>query len=343
MAPPKVTVVIPLFNKALHIRRAVESVLNQSFQEFEIVVVDDGSTDDGAEIVRSMTDARIRLFQQPNRGVSSARNKGIKEARHELISFLDADDNYNPDFLAIIVDLAARHEGAGAYGTSFEIIKENLRRGISRPSSLREAAGAKDILIHDFFKDALSGWVIWSSATAVPKKTFDAVGLFPEGVPLGEDWDMWMRIGARFPIAVSSYIGAIYHREASNRTDTGRIRGIEFELVRTGLRLLSSAPLDEEKRRHLREFVSKFQIITARQWILLGQRSRARNLLLQCRTKRFIVSKAWWLAWTLVPTAVTIRAERLYRGWRRRAGLVPDAERRGLMRRGQLAGHLDVA
>lgn len=320
MIHENITVVIPLFNKAPHIRRAVESVLNQSFREFEIVVVDDGSTDGGGEIVRAMNDARIRLVQQPNRGVSAARNRGIREARNELIAFLDADDSYYPDFLAVILDLAARHETAGAYGTSFEIVAENKQKTISRASSLNKA-GTRDVLIQDFFRDALSGWVIWSSATAVPKKTFDEVGLFLEGVRLGEDWEMWMRIGAKFPIAVSSYIGSTYHRDATNRTDTGKFRGIEFDLVKTGLRLLASAPLEAEQRRNLREFISKFQIITARQLILLGQRRRARDILLQCDTTNQIASKIWWLIWTLIPTSITIDAERLYRRWRRRPEL----------------------
>lgn len=328
----RVSFIVPAYNEESTIAEVLERVEALGFDS-QIVVVDDGSTDGGAEIVRSMTDARIRLFEQPNAGVSSARNKGIKEARYELIAFLDADDNYNPDFLAVILDLAAKYETAGAYGTSFEITTENLKKVVSRTSSLRDT-GAKDVLIHDFFRDALSGWVIWTSATAVPKKTFDEVGLFTQGVRLGQDWDMWIRIGAKFPIAVSSYIGSNYHLEATNRTDVGKIRGIEFELVKTGLRLLSSAPLGAEQRTHLREFISKFQIITARQWIMLGQRDRARKLLLECRTTRFIVSKAWWLLWTLIPTPVTVGAEKIYRiyqtysvygSWRRRLALVPAA------------------
>jgi glycosyltransferase involved in cell wall biosynthesis len=312
MRPPRISVVIPLFNKALHIRRAVESVLNQSFQEFEIVVVDDGSTDGSAGIVRNIGDARIRLVQQPNGGVSSARNRGIKESRNELISFLDADDSYNPEFLSVILDLAERHEAAGAYGTSFEIIKENRQRTVWQNYSLREA-GTKEVLIHRYFRDVLSGPVIWSSATAIHKRIFNEVGFFPEGVQLGEDLDMWMRIAAKFPIAVSSYVGAIYHRDATNRTDNGRIRGVEYELVKTGLRIISSSQLDGEQEKYLREYISRYQITTAYHLVLLGQRDRARKMLLQCRTRRFVFIKMWWLFWTLIPTPVTIRVERMVR------------------------------
>lgn len=312
MSSPKISVVIPLFNKAPHVRRAVESVLRQSFADFEVVVVDDGSTDGGDGVVRSIEDERVRLIRQPNGGVSRARNRGIREARSDLVAFLDADDGYNRGFLAAILELASRHGEAGAYGTSFEVVHEDGRRAVWRNASLREAGG-RDVLIRDYFRDALVGPVIWSSATAVPKKTFERVGLFPEGVRLGEDLDLWMRIGARYPIAVSGYVGAVYHRDASNRTDTGRIRGEEYELVRTGLRLLSSGGVEARQREHLGEYVSRYQITTAYHLVLLGERERARRMLRQCRTRRFAVQKTWWLLWTLIPTPIVHAAERVYR------------------------------
>ncbi len=165
--------------------------MNQSFQDFEIVVVDDGSTDGGAGIVRSMNNGKIRLIQQSNGGVSSARNRGIKEARNELIAFLDADDSYNPDFLAVIRDL--RHPAARgrepSTGTSFEIITEDMAEDrVAKPSGMREA-GTSEALIRNYFRDVLSGPVIWSSAVAIRREAFDAAGLFPVGVRLGEDLD----------------------------------------------------------------------------------------------------------------------------------------------------------
>lgn len=312
MSAARVSVVIPLFNKAPHVGRAVESVLRQSFADFEVVVVDDGSTDGGCEVVRAIADDRIRLIRQPNGGVSSARNRGIREARGDLVAFLDADDGYNQEFLATILELASLHGGAGAYGTSFEIVYEDGRRAVWHTASLRETS-ARDVLIQDYFRDVLFGPVIWSSATAIPRNTFERVGLFPEGVRLGEDLDQWMRIGARYPIAVSRYVGAVYHRDATNRTDTGRIRGEEYELVRTGLRLLSSGVVEARQQQHLREYVSRYQIRTAYHLVLLGERGRARRMLRQCRTHRFAIQKAWWLLWTLIPTAFAKAAERLVR------------------------------
>jgi hypothetical protein len=195
-------------------------------------------------------------------------------------------------------------------------VSPNGGRRVWRTPALR-ADGANDVLIRDYFRDAVSGPVLWSSATAVPKGTFEDVGGFPEGVRLGEDLDMWMRIAARFPIAVSPYVGAVYRQDAGNRTDDGRIKGVPYELVRTGSRLLSSAALNARQRRHLREYVSMYQIVTAAQLVLLGRREEARTMLSQCRTRRFLLRKGWWLFWALIPPPI-VRGVREFK--RRMAG-----------------------
>lgn len=105
MQPVKVSVIMPAYNSELYIRESIDSVLAQSFTEFELIVVDDGSTDATATIVQSVTDQRVRLIRQPNRGVSVARNTGLEAARGEFITFLDSDDLYYPDFLKTLYQL----------------------------------------------------------------------------------------------------------------------------------------------------------------------------------------------------------------------------------------------
>jgi len=126
------SVVIPLYNKDKHITRAINSVLNQSYRKFEIIVVDDGSTDSGVIEVKKINDSRIRLVQQINLGVSSARNKGISLAKYNFVGFLDADDAWKPDFLETIYFLIKKYPEAGAYATAYEIINMKSERVLPR-------------------------------------------------------------------------------------------------------------------------------------------------------------------------------------------------------------------
>ena len=96
---PKVSVIIPLYNKGKYIARALDSVFSQTYQDYEVIVVDDGSTDNGPEIVKQYNDPRLRLIHQENAGPGAARNKGISESKGEFLSFLDADDEWLPEFL----------------------------------------------------------------------------------------------------------------------------------------------------------------------------------------------------------------------------------------------------
>jgi len=123
---PEVSVVIPLYNKAPYIARALASVITQTCQDFEVIVIDDGSTDGGAEIVRRLDDTRIRVIRQENRGVSAARNRGIESARTDFIAFLDADDEWTPTHLEALLRLRDRYPHAGAYGTAYLIKRADL-------------------------------------------------------------------------------------------------------------------------------------------------------------------------------------------------------------------------
>ena len=98
-AAPRVSVVVPVYNKGRYLRRAVDSVLAQSFTDFELILVDDGSTDDSLAVAREYTDPRVRVIRQANSGAGAARNRGIDEARATMVAFLDGDDEWVPAFL----------------------------------------------------------------------------------------------------------------------------------------------------------------------------------------------------------------------------------------------------
>ena len=114
---PQISVIIPLYNKAPYIGRAIDSVISQTIQDFELIVVNDGSTDGGENIVAEYSDSRIFLINQKNSGVSVARNNGVNVANSELISFLDADDEWLPTYLETILKLVNKYPSAGIYAT----------------------------------------------------------------------------------------------------------------------------------------------------------------------------------------------------------------------------------
>jgi glycosyltransferase involved in cell wall biosynthesis len=202
-----VCVVVPLYNKAAYVRRALESISAQSFAGFEVVVVDDGSTDGGGDIVHAYGDSRVRLVRQDNQGEGAARNRGIGESPGDVIAMLDADDEWDPRFLETIVALRRRYPEAGLLATGY---RSRYRGGFTLETSV---PGCDDgCLIHDYFAKAARAAVVWSSAQAVPRGVYDRVGLYGRD-PVGTDSDMWGRIALRYPIACSSRTLATYHHE----------------------------------------------------------------------------------------------------------------------------------
>jgi glycosyltransferase involved in cell wall biosynthesis len=210
----KVSVVIPLYNKVRHIARAVESVRRQTWQDFELIVVDDGSTDRSGEVVRKMADSRIRLVVQPNAGECAARNRGIQEAGSELVAFLDADDEWLPCFLETVMDLGRGHPDAGIYATAYCLCEAT---NTFRPAFLHCVAAPDGGLLEDYFRAAIGQSPVWSSACMIPKSVLQEVGGFPVGIRRGGDLATWAQIALRYHIAWSPVSGAIYHLSADNR------------------------------------------------------------------------------------------------------------------------------
>ena len=206
---PQISVVIPLYNKRDTVERALRSVLAQTVQDFEIVVVNDGSTDGSADVVRGINDPRIRLIEQPNAGVSAARNRGVAEARKDLIAFLDADDEWLPEFLQAIAELHARFPQCSVFATRYCFASADGRRW---NPIIRGIVGDAAILLDDYFGIAArSDPPVWSSAVGVRKKALLAVGGFPEGITAGEDLLTWARLACRCKIAYSQRIMSVYH------------------------------------------------------------------------------------------------------------------------------------
>lgn len=211
---PLVSVVIPLYNKGPHIERAIESVLSQSMQDFEVIVIDGGSTDDGPDIIMSHDDERIKLLRQTGKGVSNARNEGIRESKAELIAFLDADDEWMPFHLETILELRSKYPQAGAYTTSYAM----NRNGKNKPTGIFKKYPSSDGIITNYFElQNIEIQPVWTSVACIPKEILLEVGGFPENHWFGEDLDCWGKIALDYPVAFSKYIGGVYHMESINR------------------------------------------------------------------------------------------------------------------------------
>lgn len=196
-----ISVVIPLYNKEKSIARTIDCVLSQTYQNFEVVVVDDGSTDSSAAIVDQFEDGRIRLICKENGGVSSARNRGIKEANSEYIAFLDADDEWDKRYLETIDHLIKEYPQCRARGTNYFLCcggKKN--RTILRKMPFSKGTG---VLSNYFEIGACSHPPIWSSCACVNRDLLNEIGGFPIGIKSGEDLLTWARIAVRTNFAYS--------------------------------------------------------------------------------------------------------------------------------------------
>ncbi|MDX2367776.1 MAG: glycosyltransferase [Colwellia sp.] len=222
----KFTVVIPLFNKAVHILRTLESVAWQKYPAAEIIVIDDGSTDEGASIVNNANMKKVRLVQQKNQGVSAARNRGIAEASHEYIAFLDADDEWLPLYLDEIAGLVNKFPEASFYGTSYQIVEAGDNYVDAKIHKLTD--DPKGILLDDFFDIASRGDLPFTmSSITIKRSLFSKIGGFPEGEPIGEDQDLFCRAALATRIAYSINIHSLYHKDAQNQASKENIPEVE--------------------------------------------------------------------------------------------------------------------
>ncbi len=289
------SVIIPLYNKAPYIARAINSVLCQTYQDFEIIVVDDGSTDNGAHIVEAMTDSRIRLFRQDNAGPSAARNRGIETAASKNIAFLDADDEWKPGFLETICKLMLQFPDCGAYSTSYDIINPTLK--LSHPKFKSKPSVLWTGIIQDFFEILQSELPFFSSSIVMPKWVLIKLHGFPGDVRFGEDVITWIKIGMEYPIAYCSARLAIYHREAENRTCNTYQNDGNFSKKQLFLKeVITRKKLDSKMRQDLNDYYVLDLLKSAKEEISFGRNEKAKKFLDSAKgNQKYIL--LWDLLW----------------------------------------------
>jgi len=286
---PKFSVIIPLLNREMYINRSIQSVLNQTVQDFEIIVIDGGSKDEGPNLVKSFKDQRIQLIQQKGRGVANARNEGIKISQTEFIAFLDADDEWMPDFLQTIVKLHNKHPYAGIFATKFYIKTKN--RVTTTYENMMLPKGQWEGIITKYFLVAAISEPLTTSAIALPKHIFYEFGGFPEGINYGEDMLLWGKIALKYDIAYSNHIGAIYHLEAENRlSEIPSYRYDPYPFVKYAQKELLKNRIIDQKIEEIQEYIASKEINRAYFYYTAGKLKIAQSIAESIKT-RFLISK----------------------------------------------------
>ena len=220
MKKPRFSIIVPLYNKAPYVRKALESIASQTYRDFELIIVDDGSSDNSAAICeeffqtfnhslahsinvnRSFVHSFIR---QTNSGVAAARNRGVAESHGEFVCFLDADDWWESTFLEEMDRLIAEYPDAGIYASNYIYYKPGKTHvALSLPRGYLDYPKA-------YYEG--SSMPVWTGATCMPRKVFDEMGGFTLGIKLGEDFLLWAKIALHYPVAFSEKPLAYYNND----------------------------------------------------------------------------------------------------------------------------------
>ena len=240
-----ISIVIPLYNKERQIRNTLNSISEQTFQDFEIVIVNDGSTDKSVDVVNDFSCLKIRLINQENQGVSAARNRGIEEAKYNYIALLDADDEWKPDYLQTQIGLIKKYPQCSVYACAYEfrMLNGNVYPVILNKLPFRETDG---VLVNYFEVASCSNPPIWSSAVVLRREAVKNVGGFPVGVKSGEDILTWAKLAAKYSIAFSVKVLATFV-EAQGPSGKLQERMTNQEFVSLTLEKMYEDISDEQK------------------------------------------------------------------------------------------------
>ena len=303
---PLISIVIPLYNKERFIKETLDSVFNQSFTDYEIIIVNDGSTDSSVFIVNAIEDQRITVLSNQNKGVSHARNFGISKANSDLIALLDGDDLWEQNHLENLYNLYEKFPDCGLYATAYN---KKYFNGEKIKASYNGLAKEYFGIIEDYFSASIKDSIAWTSAVLIPMKTFRKVGVFDEEMRSGQDTDLWIRIALKDSVAFSSIassnkiiLAPKYHLSYStNRIDRLKLfekfKAVELpttsfkkymDLNRFSVAIERKIAKDYINYRRLRNGIDplnlnfKQRIILNMPSILIGLLKRLQNTLLRC-------------------------------------------------------------
>jgi len=214
MNKPLFSIIIPLYNKEKYIKRAINSIFQQNVENFEVIIVNDGSTDNSLSVCKTFLDNRIKIFNRKHEGVSCTRNYGIKKAKGKYIIFLDADDKWNNNFLKEIIYLQKKYPKINIFATGFETIYSNKKEIRNLPYK------RNNFVIKNILKlIAKNNFFLHISSVVIDRKVFDDIGMFSPHKPIDkkeiimfEDFDIYLRIFEKYKLAYTQEILCAYYK-----------------------------------------------------------------------------------------------------------------------------------
>lgn len=231
------SVIIPTYNRGWIVQEAIDSVLNQDFADYELIVVDDGSEDNTAAVLAAYGQA-ITVLSQANQGVSAARNQGIAAAAGQLIAFLDSDDLWLPRKLSAQVKFFEDNPGAVINQTQEHWIRNGVR--VNPKQQHHKFSGM-------IFEHSLSLCLVSPSAVMIEKSLFDDVGVFDEQLPACEDYDLWLRISCRHPVHLIDT--PLIIKRGGHADQLSKAVGLDQYRIRSLVKIIESDLLTPAQRR----------------------------------------------------------------------------------------------
>ena len=222
---PKVSVLVPAYNAMKYLPETISSVLDQTYQDFEIIIVNDGSSDGIEAWAKQLVDSRIKFISQSNQGLANARNTGLSKAQGEYIAFMDADDLWLPTKLEKQVQILDNDRNIGLVYTWIAIIDEN--------GNLQGKVRKNRVQGNVWLKLTTHNIVECGSVALVRSECFGKVGLFDESLPFScsEDWDMWLRIAAYYSFGLVKEPLVHYRKHSNNLSSRWQVMDESFQIV----------------------------------------------------------------------------------------------------------------
>jgi len=285
-----ISVVIPLFNKVDWIERTVESVLNQDYDNFELIIVDNGSTDGSLEKIKAINDTRILILKEPKNGVSCARNLGLEHAKSDWVAFLDADDLWDARFLSTINRLIDSYSECVLFGTNYHFLH---RKKTKKPNDRNFPKN--EGIVSDYFRKMASGDMLFTaSSVCVAKEKALELGGFPEGERIGEDQEMWIKLALSGSI-VWTPIRLAYYRQGIVGMAT--LQAPDKEIWPFVKRLIERSKSDvypKSLRKGFETYAARHLVGQASQLIITKDKISARKLLENSVAKKAGLRYWYW-------------------------------------------------